>query len=59
MARLATTMASCNIEEFGATGDAKTNDAPAIQKAIDSCSNSGGGKVVFPAGKTFCPEHWC
>ena len=46
-------MTNYSIEDFGAVGDARTNNAPAIQKAIDHCSASGGGRVLVPAGKTF------
>jgi hypothetical protein len=35
---------------FGAKGDQRTNEAPAIQRAIDACAGSGGGTVYFPAG---------
>ncbi|KAA3657518.1 MAG: glycoside hydrolase family 28 protein [Chloroflexi bacterium] len=46
-------MAIYNILDFGAVGDSKTNNAAAIQKAIDTCSQSGGGKVIVPAGYIF------
>jgi len=34
---------------FGATGDGKTFDTAAIQKALDACKEAGG-MVEFPAG---------
>jgi len=39
-----------NITNFGAVGDDITLNTVAIQKAIDSCSASGGGKVLIPQG---------
>jgi polygalacturonase len=42
-----------NILDFGAIGDGIQNDAPAIQKAVDACSRSGGGRVLIPEGKVF------
>src|SRR5487761_2724568 len=42
-----------DIKKFGARGDGKTNDAIAIQKAIDACSKSGGGTVLVPGSYTF------
>ncbi|MGI4804911.1 MAG: glycoside hydrolase family 28 protein [Janthinobacterium lividum] len=42
-----------SIESFGAVGDGRTDDAVAIQKAIDACSATGGGKVIIPSGHVF------
>ncbi|TNF42703.1 MAG: glycoside hydrolase family 28 protein [Bacteroidetes bacterium] len=40
-----------NIVSFGAVGDGKTLNTPAIQKAIDEVSSKGGGTVIVPAGR--------
>jgi hypothetical protein len=40
-----------NVKDLGATGDGKTLDTDAIQRAIDDCSKSGGGTVLVPAGQ--------
>jgi alpha-glucuronidase/polygalacturonase len=39
-----------NVRHFGAIGDGVANDAPAINKAIDVCSKTGGGTVFLPSG---------
>ena len=39
-----------DVTKYGAVGNGKTLNTIFIQKAIDECNKSGGGKVVFPAG---------
>lgn len=39
-----------NVRDYGALGDGATNDAPAIQAAIDAAEAAGGGTVFFPRG---------
>ena len=39
--------------QFGAIGDGKTDDAEAIQRAIDRCTADGGGTVLLTNGHTF------
>ncbi|PTR01162.1 glycosyl hydrolase family 28 [Mucilaginibacter yixingensis] len=41
------------ITAYGAIPNLKTDNAVAIQKAIDACNQSGGGRVIVPAGKQF------
>ena len=39
------------LADYGATGDGKTLNTAAFQKAIGACSAAGGGRVVIPSGK--------
>ncbi len=39
-----------NVRSYGAVGDGKTLDSPAINKAIDAAVATGGGTVFVPAG---------
>jgi polygalacturonase len=39
-----------DVRSFGAVGDGKTVDSPAINKAIEAAAAAGGGTVFFPAG---------
>jgi polygalacturonase len=39
-----------NVRDFGATGDGKTLDSPAIDRAIAAAAETGGGTVHLPAG---------
>lgn len=41
---------SFDVRSFGATGDGKTLDTSAINRAIDAAGAAGGGTVLFPAG---------
>jgi polygalacturonase len=43
-----------NIRSFGAAGEGKTLDSPAINKAIAACAEAGGGTVLVPAGTWLC-----
>jgi polygalacturonase len=39
-----------DVRMFGATGDGKTIDSLAINRAIEAAAEAGGGRVLFPAG---------
>ncbi len=50
---LLTTLQCCaanNILSFGAIGDGTTLATASIQKAIDTCSDNGGGTITVPPG---------
>jgi polygalacturonase len=39
-----------NVRDYGAKGDGKTLDSPAINAAIEAAVSNGGGQVLLPAG---------
>jgi polygalacturonase len=39
-----------NVRDYGAVGDGKNLDSPAINQAIDAAAAAGGGTVLVPAG---------
>ena len=39
-----------NVRNYGAKGDGKQIDSPAINRAIEDASKNGGGTIFFPAG---------
>jgi polygalacturonase len=43
-----------DVRGFGAKGDGKTVDTPAINQAIEAAAAAGGGTVRFPAGTYLC-----
>lgn len=45
---------NCNVRDFGAKGDGKSIDSPAIDLAIRKVSESGGGTVIIPSGIYLC-----
>ena len=50
----ASTKVGFDVRGFGATGDGKTIDTPAINRAIEAAAAAGGGTVYFPPGNYLC-----
>ena len=42
------------VTRFGAKGDGKALDTPAVNAAIEAAAKAGGGTVYFPAGTYLC-----
>ena len=49
--------ADLNVRDFGAKGDAKTDDTSALRQAMDECAKQGGGIVEVPTGKYLIKTH--
>ena len=43
-----------SVRAYGARGDGKTVDTPAVNRAIEAAAAAGGGTVHFPAGTYLC-----
>jgi polygalacturonase len=43
-----------NVRDYGAAGDGKNLDSPAINQAIQAAAKAGGGTVYAPAGEYLC-----
>jgi polygalacturonase len=43
-----------DVRRYGATGDGKTLDTDAVNRAIEAASTAGGGTVIFPQGTYLC-----
>ncbi|MHB1457728.1 MAG: glycosyl hydrolase family 28-related protein [Armatimonadota bacterium] len=46
-----------NVIDFGAVADGKTDNTAAFQKALDTASKAGGGKVKVPGGTYLIAKH--
>ena len=42
-----------NVLNMGAVGDGKADDTKAVQLALDTANDNGGGRVVLPGGHTY------
>ena len=48
------TSLALNVKDFGAKGDGRNIDSPAINAAIEEAARKGGGTVVLPQGTYLC-----
>ncbi|AIO30534.1 right handed beta helix region family protein [Burkholderia cenocepacia] len=39
-----------NVRTYGATGDGRSDDSPALQRAVSALNEAGGGELYFPPG---------
>ena len=49
----ATAAETFDVRKYGASGDGKTKDTAAFQRALDAAATAGGGDVLVPAGDYF------
>src|ERR1017187_6620529 len=47
-------LAVYDVRAFGAAGDGRTIDSPAVNRAIDAAAEAGGGTVLLRAGNYLC-----
>lgn len=45
--------ATYDVLRYGARGDGRSDDAAAIQRAVDACAAAGGGEVSLPPGRVY------
>ncbi len=45
-----------NVKDYGAVGDGKTDDYPALLKVVNYINSKGKGEVYFPAGNYYIAE---
>jgi polygalacturonase len=43
-----------DVRQYGATGDGKSVDTPAVNRAIEAAASAGGGMVLFAPGTYLC-----
>ena len=54
MAAQSSVLGIFDVRKYGAAGDGKTVDTPAVNRAIEAAAGAGGGMVVFPPGSYLC-----